>query len=707
MVDDTRFADVTAVNGDHVDGDDLDDIADGSSGFPSFEVRPSGLEPCGICGRTFLPESLARHAPICQRNASKGNRKQFDMARQRLSELEISQINVDSASQTKRGKENSPVSANQEKPKWRIQHDELRENIRNAREITKAVKEGKPVPPPTKPAGPRPGYMQCEYCERHFSKTAAERHIEFCKEQKNRLIQPQVDNNALTRLMARTKYKAPKLKAPGTPARVSSSGPTGLKPPTATPGILSNQQQCQSAGSSPVTIRKTREDKDSSVRRRHHTLSPLTASRRSELTPRYFDDDSDEDELTSDKSWRGSRGVDKGRHTDSGGSTRMKKASSDKGLEETQTSERSKGGGESEAASGGAGANRMNRMSYPTTAAKGPLRRKRSSSRLAASTTRGSSIKPPRDVSPAGSASSANSGSGGFCLKSNPPSIPPPIQPPADSDIPGTSGPESPPIINRSQSFPDKQLLRRYHPSLQQPPDAADPSAALTNGADTAAAGERRSWSANNALPPLARGQANGGTINNSRAQPRAHLSTKSTTENVNCNGIGTGRASAKSGSGGGSANTPRRSRIAKQTKETRFAQRAGGDFDSRMTASVPPGADLDFGGSTDVGSNIIPANASMTASAYFPQREGQLKLPPLPPSSSDGDLGYLSNNSDGGVGTCQGQGLNSGEAGGEAILAKFCHSCGTRFPISWARFCCMCGEKRLWMNPADKLPPI
>ena len=45
--------------------------------------------------------------------------------------------------------------------------------------------------------------MQCEYCERHFSKTAAERHIEFCKEQKNRLIQPQVDNNALTRLMAR------------------------------------------------------------------------------------------------------------------------------------------------------------------------------------------------------------------------------------------------------------------------------------------------------------------------------------------------------------------------------------------------------------------------------------------------------------------------------------------------------------------------
>ena len=131
-----------------------------------------------------------------------------------------------------------------------------------------------------------------------------------------------------------------------------------------------------------------------------------------------------------------------------------------------------------------------------------------------------------------------------------------------------------------------------------------------------------------------------------------------------------------------------------------------------------------------------------MIASAYFPQREGQLKLPPLPPSSSDGDLGYLSNNSDGGVGNSHGQGMLSfhfrfraewfklirklnlilsltpwsiwihigihgGEGGGEAILAKFCHSCGTRFPISWARFCCMCGEKRLYINPADKLPPI
>ena len=61
---------------------------------------------------------------------------------------------------------------------------------------------------------------------------------------------------------------------------------------------------------------------------------------------------------------------------DGDGGSRLKKASSDKGLEEAEVSERSKGGGESEAAPGG----RNNRMSYPAATAKGPLRKKRSSS---------------------------------------------------------------------------------------------------------------------------------------------------------------------------------------------------------------------------------------------------------------------------------------------------------------------------------------
>ena len=39
MVDETRFTDVMAVNGDHVEGDE---IADGTSNYPTFEGRFGG-----------------------------------------------------------------------------------------------------------------------------------------------------------------------------------------------------------------------------------------------------------------------------------------------------------------------------------------------------------------------------------------------------------------------------------------------------------------------------------------------------------------------------------------------------------------------------------------------------------------------------------------------------------------------------------------
>lgn len=39
--------------------------------------------PCGICGRTFLPPSLAKHSGICEKNATK-KRKVFDSLKQRV-----------------------------------------------------------------------------------------------------------------------------------------------------------------------------------------------------------------------------------------------------------------------------------------------------------------------------------------------------------------------------------------------------------------------------------------------------------------------------------------------------------------------------------------------------------------------------------------------------------------------------------------------
>ena len=72
---------------------------------------------------------------------------------------------------------------------------------------------------------------------------------------------------------------------------------------------------------------------------------------------------------------------------DSGGTSRIKKASSDKVLDDAEVTDRTKGGGgggagDTETTSGGVNG-RSNRMSYPAGATKAPLRRKRSSSRLA------------------------------------------------------------------------------------------------------------------------------------------------------------------------------------------------------------------------------------------------------------------------------------------------------------------------------------
>lgn len=32
----------------------------------------------------------------------------------------------------------------------------------------------------------------------------------------------------------------------------------------------------------------------------------------------------------------------------------------------------------------------------------------------------------------------------------------------------------------------------------------------------------------------------------------------------------------------------------------------------------------------------------------------------------------------------------------GSAGTSKFCHECGSEFPVKWARFCSFCGDRRL-----------
>jgi len=64
--------------------------------------------------------------------------------------------------------------------KWKDQSKAFREAMRAARQVTQAIAEGKPLPPPVMSA-PDPSLVPCPHCGRRFSEKAADRHIPQCQ----------------------------------------------------------------------------------------------------------------------------------------------------------------------------------------------------------------------------------------------------------------------------------------------------------------------------------------------------------------------------------------------------------------------------------------------------------------------------------------------------------------------------------------------
>ncbi|CAM4503166.1 unnamed protein product [Caretta caretta] len=172
-----------------------------------------GLLPCKICGRTFFPAALKKHTPICQKTVSK-RRKTFDSSRQRAEGTDISTV--------------KPVKPRPEPPKkqsnWRRKHEEFIATIRAAKGLDQTLKEGGKLPPPPPPSYD-PDYIQCPYCQRRFNENAADRHINFCKEQAARISNKgKLSADAKGKLPARTQYKpATVKKAPSAGSTPSSS----------------------------------------------------------------------------------------------------------------------------------------------------------------------------------------------------------------------------------------------------------------------------------------------------------------------------------------------------------------------------------------------------------------------------------------------------------------------------------------------------
>ena len=89
---------------------------------------------------------------------------------------------------------------------WRAKHEEFLRTVRQAR--------GEKVDEPeadSEVGGTRVpvGYVMCTFCGRNFSDKAADRHIQWCREQKARIPRSANNNNkALERMKARTQVSS-------------------------------------------------------------------------------------------------------------------------------------------------------------------------------------------------------------------------------------------------------------------------------------------------------------------------------------------------------------------------------------------------------------------------------------------------------------------------------------------------------------------
>lgn len=231
------------------------------------EYVPVQLEECHKCGRKFNLESLARHSKICDKVSKP--RKVFNSRKQRLEGLE--------AVEAKKTKVTPSVAQKAPRKKdWRRQHEEFIKTIRSARGVTAAQKTGAALPPPPSPTF-NPDYIQCEYCNRRFNESAAERHINFCKEQKSRLPKQSGDSKFSVKKEKQQKRQQYKPPMPGqrkvsaespVKRRGGSSGPVsspGAKPVTSPGPIRRNIPIPEKKSKSDTVIagrRKARNDND-------------------------------------------------------------------------------------------------------------------------------------------------------------------------------------------------------------------------------------------------------------------------------------------------------------------------------------------------------------------------------------------------------------------------------------------------------------
>eukprot|EP01023_Acetabularia_acetabulum_P047817 TRINITY_DN5041_c0_g2_i3.p1 TRINITY_DN5041_c0_g2~~TRINITY_DN5041_c0_g2_i3.p1 ORF type:complete len:467 (-),score=81.56 TRINITY_DN5041_c0_g2_i3:1644-3044(-) len=154
-----------------------------ASVYPEYdapdESDDQAREQCPDCGRSFNPETLARHVKICKKVfASK--RKTFNSASNRVQGTDAQQYFNPRKKETKSsaGKLQKPEESN---PKWKQQSESLRQAMSSQRKIQQALARGEDIRNiPHVPSAPDPSLILCPHCGRRFNEKAAERHIPSC-----------------------------------------------------------------------------------------------------------------------------------------------------------------------------------------------------------------------------------------------------------------------------------------------------------------------------------------------------------------------------------------------------------------------------------------------------------------------------------------------------------------------------------------------
>jgi hypothetical protein len=130
------------------------------------------LVPCGICGRRFAEDRVAKHEAACAKASAKP-KKVFDGTKIRTAgDPEMAKF----AKQAAKNEAKAKAAPAPGKRDWRVEHENFVAAMRAARA---AAKDPLNAPPPP-PSIPDPSFIQCPHCSRRFNATAAERHIPAC-----------------------------------------------------------------------------------------------------------------------------------------------------------------------------------------------------------------------------------------------------------------------------------------------------------------------------------------------------------------------------------------------------------------------------------------------------------------------------------------------------------------------------------------------